>query len=1036
MTMQGRTDRRTRIATSRLAGAATLLACAGATAALDVVTGPVELLHETPAFEAYREFGNREGLAQSTIYALAQDTRGTIWAGSERGVARYDGHRWRPLELPGQANSAAPYVYALAATEDGAVWISTDERGVFRHDGAYTVSIPMEEVPDAARVQGFARAGRDSVWAATGGGVFLCTPLGCSLVGDTRGLDVWTLATDTDARGQPVLWLGTLSQGLRRLERASGVEAELTSFRIGAEDGLPANTVRALAVWGGAEGRDLWIGTGFGFARYDGEHLTVYGEPLGVTSANVSAFVASRNARNEPVLYAGLTRGGYLEIGADGQWRRHTSAHGLQDEQVYSLLVSDNEMRVPRLWLGTLSTGVLRREPGRWHIIDARHGLPHRSVRALGRARFPDGIETSWISTAQGTVRLERGGWRPFGPEPLSRSVLYAVAETEPGTVWFGTDFGLIRWDRNGSEVIDHHNFGMPANTIVALHTRRAANGRTELWLGSRHGFARLVDGVFEPVHPMPEKLGPTVRNFVTTRDGDGREVVWAGGEGGLEGFHGDRWERIRPECLPHNEVMDLRTRGDLLWVATRAGVAWIRLDATRECGRLEAPGLPEGSVYQLAFDRSGRLYLFGHAGVVRLTPKHDAPRDWVHARVERFGLADGLPALEFNRAAYVDDAGRVWGGTIAGAVVLDPGRESTAQNPKPLLLDAAYRVEGGAPLGAGARLAANEASVAFAYALLSYEREHLTRFRTELVGLDAGPGEWRPDASILYTRLPPGDYAFRVWGRDAFGTIAGPRELSFSVDWPRWQQPWALVGYAGALLLFGLAAGRWRNRAIAARAHALEREIAERTRALEGANRRFEDAALTDPLTGLRNRRYFGAVLAAELDALAQRAARGDTVPSRLVCLVDLDYFKSINDRYGHAVGDRVLQRIANALRQAAGSHGAALRWGGEEFLLDLPLAQGESPAQRAEAVLENLRGCVHHVAGRELTVTGSLGWAPWPWHPAMPRLVNLDQLLTLADQALYRAKEAGRNRAVGALCDDAAAPLPEHPELRVRWV
>ena len=86
-------------------------------------------------------------------------------------------------------------------------------------------------------------------------------------------------------------------------------------------------------------------------------------------------------------------------------------------------------------------------------------------------------------------------------------------------------------------------------------------------------------------------------------------------------------------------------------------------------------------------------------------------------------------------------------------------------------------------------------------------------------------------------------------------------------------------------------------------------------------------------------------------------------------------------------------------------------------------------------EALVDAVRATEHPVGGRALSVSASVGWAVWPWNPQHPRQAGIDQLLTLADQALYRAKAAGRNRAVGAEHDDAAPPLPEHPELRVRW-
>ncbi len=126
---------------------------------------------------------------------------------------------------------------------------------------------------------------------------------------------------------------------------------------------------------------------------------------------------------------------------------------------------------------------------------------------------------------------------------------------------------------------------------------------------------------------------------------------------------------------------------------------------------------------------------------------------------------------------------------------------------------------------------------------------------------------------------------------------------------------------------------------------------------------------------------------------------------------------------------------QAAGCLRTWAGNAGSALRWGGEEFLLVRPLLSGEDPATLAQQLVDAVRQCRISLAGRDVVVTGSVGWTAWPWQPTRPLLVSLDQALTLADQALYRAKESGRDRAVGAVWDDTAPALAEHPEMRVRW-
>ena len=100
-------------------------------AALPVVMGPPETPAPTPDFTTWRELGQHEGLPQATAYALAQDRDGYVWAGTEDGLARYDGRRWRRVPIPG-ASHAPPHVVALTATDDGAVWAGSDLRGLLR----------------------------------------------------------------------------------------------------------------------------------------------------------------------------------------------------------------------------------------------------------------------------------------------------------------------------------------------------------------------------------------------------------------------------------------------------------------------------------------------------------------------------------------------------------------------------------------------------------------------------------------------------------------------------------------------------------------------------------------------------------------------------------------------------------------------------------------------------------------------------------------------------------------------------------------
>ena len=181
----------------------------------------------------------------------------------------------------------------------------------------------------------------------------------------------------------------------------------------------------------------------------------------------------------------------------------------------------------------------------------------------------------------------------------------------------------------------------------------------------------------------------------------------------------------------------------------------------------------------------------------------------------------------------------------------------------------------------------------------------------------------------------------------------------------------------------------------------ALELKVQERTRELRNANAELHRLATTDSLTGVWNRRYLEQAVAGEM-ARAQRYGE----PLALV-MFDIDHFKAINDRHGHLVGDQVLIELALRLRGHLRAIDVLARWGGEEFVVLLPHNNVEAAARLAEKLRLATMTQPFPVAG---TITTSFGVAAYQPHE------TLDDWFTRVDNALYAAKEAGRNRVVTA--------------------
>lgn len=161
--------------------------------------------------------------------------------------------------------------------------------------------------------------------------------------------------------------------------------------------------------------------------------------------------------------------------------------------------------------------------------------------------------------------------------------------------------------------------------------------------------------------------------------------------------------------------------------------------------------------------------------------------------------------------------------------------------------------------------------------------------------------------------------------------------------------------------------------------------------------------ASQTDPLTELPNRRHMVDRLEAELCRIRRNGGGGGGFA---LIMLDIDHFKEVNDAFGHAAGDHVLVEAAGLLRRNLRGHDLCARWGGEEFLILLP----DTDQIQAEAVAEKLRGLIAHHSiahqGHCIAVTLSLGVAAYrPGRTA-------DDCIQAADDALYIAKRAGRNR------------------------
>jgi diguanylate cyclase (GGDEF)-like protein len=329
-------------------------------------------------------------------------------------------------------------------------------------------------------------------------------------------------------------------------------------------------------------------------------------------------------------------------------------------------------------------------------------------------------------------------------------------------------------------------------------------------------------------------------------------------------------------------------------------------------------------------------------------------------------------------------------------------------------------------------KLPYSQNALMFEFAATFYEKPGSTTFQYQLEGFDKSWSEWGSVATKEYTNIPEGQYRFRVKAKNLYGTIGQEAIYGFEILAPWYRTIWAYLlwfllaslSLAGIVYLYTL---RLRQDKI----H-LEELVAKRTQQLR-------DATLTDPLTGLRNRRFITEVLQNDVVAFvgyknyvnsSANSREGMTGKEIFgLFLLDMDHFKHVNDTFGHDAGDHVLRQFAEILSASVRQDDVVIRLGGEEFLVVLKKTKPEYIHSFAKTLLEKVANAEFNLGdGTVIKKTCSIGYTSFPIHDEYPELISFEQGVTVADIAMYHAKHHGRNQAVFL---KAGAKIPEGEEM-----
>ncbi|MFO1341261.1 MAG: two-component regulator propeller domain-containing protein [Burkholderiaceae bacterium] len=1035
-----------------LAGLLSLLAqavVAGGTSA----PGPARWSQLTET--AFQHLTLDNGLPYEIATSAVEDGTGFLWVGTHGGLARWDGYRFRIYKASRQTPGALPdnFIKALHRDAAGNLWIATSAAGLVRYDALtdqfVTYPVGGTQGLSHVNVREIADDGSGGLWVATDGGLDHVDGASGRIEPAVSDLGLPDPAPNSlllDAHGG--LWAG-VSGGL--YHRPAGA----ARFALVPLPAAPGDVVRPKCLAQDQAGR-IWVGT-----LQHGAYVVVPGAPGGAPVARrldeieplrgkqVLMLLEAKPGEmwlgmvDRSILVVGLDRGEVRRIRNVPTWRPSlpdAALHGLYRDSAGLVWVASDKgisrhnpqqtaistrfgtiapdtgertstevswiqpMPQGRFWLGTHQSGVeildssgaivgaLRPDPA--HLDQA---LPRDVVLAI--EPVPDG--SVYIATRRGLYRASADGRRVQRVSLPGRDLVEATwaLKRDGDTLWIGgQDDGLWRMDwRTGvaEPVLRDFGLGLSDQRITLL----ASSSPGRLWVGTRNGLnevdtARLA--VVSRYLPGPAGARGLTAGFVTALYQDARQRLWVGSFGG--GID------VLPLADPDAHTIHLGTD----------------------------QGMPDPNVNAMLADAQGRVWASTDNGLAMIDP--------ATLSVRPLRRAEGVVfSTYWTGSAARSDEGELLFGAAGGMTIVRPGAVRPWDYRPPLLVTdlqlggksvpAARYLRSSAPAALAVQPDANSLAVEFSAA--DFSAPERNRYAYKLEGFDA---DWvETDATrrlASYTNLPPGSYRLLLRGSNRDGAWS-EQALSLPVRVrPAWHQTlWFRAGAVLALVTLLFSIVHARTRLLRARQGELERKVRERTAELEALSKALKEKSLvlertsiTDPLTGLHNRRFLtdhiDIDIAASLRrAQESRAAGGTPVDTDCVFfLVDVDHFKRVNDAHGHAVGDAVLVQFGRRLRSVLRESDYLVRWGGEEFLAvarDTDRARAEELAERMRAVVADVAFATEH--GEPLPVSCSIGFACLPFVIARPHAFGWQEVVRLADMALLAAKRSGRNTWVG---------------------
>lgn len=923
-----------------------------------------------------------DGLPQNQVNTLIQDDMGYIYVGTQSGIGKFDGTRFEKISVnQGLING---YVNDFSFDHEGNLWVATQSglsrlapngriknflSGINIKSLDYDFSALRLWVIGDGKVYYSDSEEFKPFEISSGFSTFINSPrmaIGVT-IGDSGTKYFYStkhIVELTDDRPNPRLfevsgdikvlkWLQPFKKIVICTSDGIFIPADHSSSRLVPFISLPGNPGGITDIVAD-ENLRLWVATNNGLYSYN--HPS--GEPIyigkenGLPTTQVNVLLLDRE-RN---LFVG-SRWGLSQV-PPNLIRMYDESSGLPSKYVWGFEEINGEVLI------ACDSGVAKLDPETnkitaFHSINSR--LRNESVRTITRLGSNEillGCRPSGVYRWDSNNKLEHIS---------SFSSVYSAIKTGENTVWFGCTNGLLIYENGRFRTLTE---GLKSPSIYSL----AAYDKNTILVGTAGGIQKIQDGRLVPCE----------------------------------------LEQYIPE---RTAIVDIRliSREEIIVATLLNGVFILKNNRVRQITTKD--GMLHNDVWSVIKDDFGNLWLNTSVSLDRYSDGF----------ISHFNKKSGLFGDEGSvHSALKSSFGNLYFGIVPGFIEI-PAQSTDVNIKKPILYITSFKVNEepfALPKESKAAepiiLKHSQNSLELQYIAVSARKENPVIYKTRLLPLDEHWSAATRETFIKYPKLPPDEYTFEVIANNGGGEdqwFTSRNKVRFTIEKPYWLKWWFIFLVALLITLAVFFIHKLRVRSMEKQKKQLEELVEERTKELEYLS-------ITDPLTDLKNRRYLEEKIKEDISLIErgifartqQYSDESETAPILGVFILDIDYFKRVNDDYGHKAGDIVIVDIARMLIEMLRNSDTIVRWGGEEFLIITWQKTKSNSFELAERIRKRIENFEFRIDDSiRINKTVSVGFAHFPFIPNDTRTINWSQVVSLADSALYLSKNNGRNMSVG---------------------